>query len=81
MYLVMLGAAAFMNWQGGLKTSRGIFWFGAAGILGWPFASALCAPFLLEELVLVCFSDKEAFIEAIIRAARGAIAGLLLLVG
>ncbi|KAM6521330.1 mannosyltransferase [Fusarium solani] len=52
MYLVTLGAAAFMNWRGGLKTSQGMFWFAAAGILGWPFASALCAPFMLEELVL-----------------------------
>ncbi|RSM00701.1 hypothetical protein CEP52_008980 [Fusarium oligoseptatum] len=41
MYLVTLGAAAFMNWKGGLKTSQGMFWFAAAGILGWPFASAL----------------------------------------
>lgn len=80
MYMCMLGAASFMNWRGGIKTSQGIFWFATAGILGWPFASALCAPYLLEELMLVFFSDKDAFIEAIVRFFRGVIAGLLLLV-
>jgi alpha-1,2-mannosyltransferase len=80
MYMCMLGAAAFMNWRGGIKTAHGIFCFATAGVLGWPFASALCAPYLLEELVLVFFSDKDAFIEAIIRFFRGVIAGLLLVV-
>lgn len=80
MYMCMIGAASFMNWRGGIKTAHGIFWFAVAGILGWPFASALCAPYLLEELVLVFFSDKDAFIEAIIRFFRGVIAGLLVLV-
>ncbi|TWU72761.1 mannosyltransferase [Metarhizium rileyi] len=79
MYMCMLGAASFMNWRGGIKTAHGIFWFAVAGILGWPFASALCAPFLLEELVLVSFSDKDAFIEAIIRCFQGVIAGLIVL--
>ncbi|KAH0597187.1 hypothetical protein MHUMG1_04564 [Metarhizium humberi] len=79
MYMCMLGAASFMNWRGGIKTAHGIFWFAAAGILGWPFASALCAPYLLEELVLVLFSDKDAFIESIIRFFRGVIAGLIVL--
>lgn len=78
--MCMLGAASFMNWRGGIKTAHGIFWFAAAGILGWPFASALCAPYLLEELVLVLFSDKDAFIESIIRFFRGVIAGLIVLV-
>ncbi|KAG5946670.1 hypothetical protein E4U59_003217 [Claviceps monticola] len=79
MYMCMIGAASFMNWRGGIKTAHGIFWFAVAGILGWPFASALCAPYLLEELVLVFFSDKDAFIGAIIRFFRGVIAGLLVL--
>ncbi|KID79299.1 Alpha-1,2-mannosyltransferase alg9 [Metarhizium brunneum] len=79
MYMCMLGAASFMNWRGGIKTAHGIFWFAAAGILGWPFASALCAPYLLEEFVLVLFSDKDAFIESIIRFFRGVIAGLIVL--
>ncbi|PNY22469.1 Alpha-1,2-mannosyltransferase alg9 [Tolypocladium capitatum] len=78
MYMCMLGAASFMNWRGGLKTSRGIFWFAMAGILGWPFAAALCAPYILEEVVFTLFSDKETFVESIIRLYRGAIAGLLI---
>lgn len=76
----MVGAAAFMNWRGGIKTAHGIFWFAVAGVLGWPFASALCAPYLLEELVLVFFSDKDAFIEAIVRVFRGVVAGLIVVV-
>lgn len=69
-----------MNWRGGIKTAHGIFWFAVAGVLGWPFASALCTPYLLEELVLVFFSDKDAFIEAIVRSFRGVIAGLIVVV-
>jgi alpha-1,2-mannosyltransferase len=80
MYLVTLGAAAFMNWRGGLKTSQGMFWFAAAGILGWPFASALCAPFMLEELVLVLFGTKTAWWEAFVRVGRGVVSAILLLV-
>ncbi|RMJ14375.1 hypothetical protein CDV36_005985 [Fusarium kuroshium] len=79
MYLVTLGAAAFMNWKGGLKTSQGMFWFAAAGILGWPFASALCAPFILEELVLVLFGTKTAWWEAFVRVGRGVVSAILLL--
>ncbi|KAJ4327809.1 mannosyltransferase [Fusarium piperis] len=79
MYLVTLGAAAFMNWRGGLKTSQGMFWFAAAGILGWPFASALCAPFMLEELVLVLFGTKTAWFEAFVRVGRGVVSAILLL--
>lgn len=80
MYMCMLGAAAFMNWRGGLKTSQGIFWFAMGGILGWPFAAALCAPYILEEVVFTFFSDKEAFIESLIRLMRGVISGVIILV-
>ncbi|KAL6816191.1 glycosyltransferase family 22 protein [Trichoderma camerunense] len=79
MYMGMLGAASFMNWRGGLKTWQGITWFAVAGVLGWPFAAALSAPYLLEELILVLFSDRTSFIEALIRLIRGVIAGLLVL--
>ena len=81
MYMCMLGAAAFMNWRGGLKTSQGIFWFAMAGILGWPFASALCFPYIAEEVLLVFFSDKDAFIESIVRLGRGVVSAILILVG
>lgn len=80
MYLVTMGAAAFMNWKGGLKTSQGMFWFAAAGILGWPFAAALCAPFMLEELILLVFGDKTALWEAFVRIGRGVVSAFLLLV-
>jgi alpha-1,2-mannosyltransferase len=80
MYTTMLGMAAFMNWRGGLKTSQGITWFAAGGILGWPFAMALSAPFLVEEVILACLSSKDAFIDTIMRFIRGIVAGLLILV-
>lgn len=80
MYMCLLGASAFMNWRGGLKTALGIFWFAMAGILGWPFASALCFPYILEEIVLMVYSDGNAKFEAVIRIGRGIIAGVLLLV-
>ncbi|PQK17306.1 hypothetical protein BB8028_0007g05010 [Beauveria bassiana] len=79
MYMAMLGSASFMDWRGGLRTSHGIFWFATGGILGWPFAAALCAPFLLEEAFFAFFSDKAAFIECIMRVARGVVAGLIVL--
>lgn len=80
MYMGMLGAASFMNWRGGLKTWQGIAWFAVAGILGWPFAAALCVPYVLEELILVVFSDRDSLIEALIRFVRGVIASLIVLV-
>ncbi|KAJ8127691.1 hypothetical protein O1611_g5945 [Lasiodiplodia mahajangana] len=81
MYMSFLGAAAFMNWRGGLKTSWGIWWFAVGGILGWPFASALCAPFMLEEAIFAMISDRERFWETMLRVGRGVIAGLLLMLG
>ncbi|KAI1434483.1 mannosyl transferase [Xylaria sp. CBS 124048] len=81
MYMSFLGAAAFMNWRGGLKTSWGIWWFAVGGILGWPFASALCAPFMLEEAVFALMSDRERFWGTMLRVGRGVIAGLLLVLG
>jgi alpha-1,2-mannosyltransferase len=65
MYMGMVGAAAFMNWRGGLKTSQGMFWFAVGGVFGWPFATALCLPFVLEESLFALLSDKERFFEAL----------------
>ncbi|KAL2129328.1 hypothetical protein VTI74DRAFT_7937 [Chaetomium olivicolor] len=78
MYMAMVGAAAFMNWRGGLKTSQGMFWFALGGVLGWPFAMALCAPFVMEEVFFAFLSDKERFFEAFIRVMRGVVAAVLL---
>lgn len=81
MYTTMFGMAQFMNWRGGLKTAQGIFCFALGGILGWPFAMALSAPFLFEEVVFACLSSKDAFIETILRFIRGIVSGLIVLVG
>lgn len=80
MYTTMFGTAAFMNWRGGLKTTQGIVWFAIGGIIGWPFSIALSAPFLLEELILASLSDKDAFIDGVMRTLRGVVASLLVLV-
>ncbi|RDW79534.1 mannosyltransferase [Coleophoma cylindrospora] len=79
MYMVMLGMAAFMNWRGGIKTAQGMFWFSVGGILGWPFAIALSAPFLLEEIIFATLSNKDALIDSIMRFVRGIVSGLLVL--
>ena len=52
MYTTMMGTAAFMDWQGGLKTAPGIMWFGIGSIIGWPFSAALILPLLLEDFFL-----------------------------
>lgn len=80
MYMVMIGAASFMNWRGGLKTSLGMFWFAVGGVLGWPFAIALCAPFVFEEAFFAMLSDRERFFESFIRLARGVVATIVLVV-
>ncbi len=80
MYGCMLGAAAFMNWRGGLRTAQGIFWFAVAGVLGWPFASALCAPFVLEEIALIFFGSRDAIFQSLVRLTTGVGAGLAVVV-
>lgn len=69
-----------MNWRGGLKTAQGIFWFAMAGILGWPFAAALCAPYVIEEFVLMLFSDQASRFDFFMRIIRGVVSAVLLLV-
>ncbi|KAK0715266.1 Alg9-like mannosyltransferase family-domain-containing protein [Lasiosphaeris hirsuta] len=78
MYMAMAGAAAFINWRGGIKTSQGMFWFAVGGIFGWPFAIALCAPFVSEEAFFALFSDKDRFFEAAIRIFRGVMSTFVL---
>lgn len=80
MYTTMLGMAAFMNWRGGLKTAQGIFWFAVGGILGWPFAMALSAPFLIEEVIFASLSDRDAVVDTVMRFVRGIVGGLIVLV-
>ena len=57
-----------------------IFCFAIGGILGWPFAMALCIPFLLEEIAFAFLSDKDAIIDCCWRLMQGTVAGLLVLV-
>ncbi|RYO73820.1 hypothetical protein DL763_011137 [Monosporascus cannonballus] len=78
MYMSILGAAAFMDWRGGLKTSWGIWWFAVGAILGWPFAAALCAPFMVEEGIFALMSDRNGFYESVLRIVRGVLAAILL---
>ena len=51
MYTTMMGMAAFMDTEDGLKTHKGIMWFGIGATIGWPFSAALVMPLLLEECV------------------------------
>jgi len=80
MYTTMLGMAAFIAWRSGLKTAIGIFWVAVGGIIGWPFSMALSGPFLFEEIIFAFLSNKDAFIDMIMRFVRGIVAGLLVLV-
>ena len=80
MYMAMLGAAVFMNWRGGIKTSQGMFWYAVGGVLGWPFAAVLCAPFVLEEAFFAMISDMERFFESFFRLMRGVVSALVLVV-
>ena len=50
MYTAMMGAAAFMDVKGGLKTTEGIMWFGIGATIGWPFSAALIVPFIPDEM-------------------------------
>lgn len=79
MYTAMLGASAFMNWRGGLRTAQGIFWFGVGACLGWPFAVALSAPFLVEELCLALLSDSQGQYAFLWRLTDGVVRALAVL--
>lgn len=80
MYTTMLGMAAFINWQGGLKTTVGVFWFALGAIVGWPFSVALAMPFVVEEIVLGIMGQQGAFVGALRRLIGGASTGLIVLV-
>lgn len=67
MYFVMLSTAAFMDWQGGLRTAQGIFWMAIGALLGWPFAAAMIIPFLVEEALLGALTEWEDRIDLLFR--------------
>ncbi|SPN98420.1 related to mannosyltransferase [Cephalotrichum gorgonifer] len=81
MYTAMLGTTAFLSWHGRVKTSRGIYWFAAGAIFGWPFSAALCAPFVAEELLLSFYRSGGEIYEMFIRFARGAVGALFMIAG
>ncbi|KAH7031573.1 Alg9-like mannosyltransferase [Microdochium trichocladiopsis] len=83
MYASLLGASAFMNWRGGLRTTQGILWFAAGGIFGWPFAAALCFPFLAEEalFLITAAANRDRTMESVLRIARGGLFATLALLG
>ena len=78
MYTVMLGTTAFMDWRGGPKTAPGMMWFGIGAIIGWPFAGALIAPFIAEEILFASITG-QAF-ESARRFLDGTVRCLLVLV-
>jgi alpha-1,2-mannosyltransferase len=78
MYTTMLGMAAFINRQRGLRTVQAIFWFALGGLLGWPFSMAMCIPFILEELFMGVIS--WGLVPTVFRFIKGGIASLFLLV-
>ena len=67
----MMGTAAFLDWQSGSKSHIGMMWFGVGGVVGWPFAAALVAPHLIEELVLS--SITKDYVELIRRLVDGSV--------
>lgn len=73
MYTTMLGTAAFMR----RRTVWGIFWFALGGLLGWPFSLAMCAPFIVEEVVIGVLGGR--LVGTVGRFIKGGIVSLLLL--
>lgn len=80
MYTTMAGMACFMNWRGGIKTSQAIFWFALGGAIGWPFATALGFPFIVEEIIFAFLAPQAALGDWIMRMIRGTVAGALAVV-
>jgi alpha-1,2-mannosyltransferase len=79
MYTSMLGLTSFMDWYGGSQIATGIMWFGIGSIVGWPFASALILPFILEELVLAALAREV--VEVTRRFLDGIVRSMIVLVG
>ena len=58
MYTAMLGTANSLDWRGSSKIHVTLMYFGIGGIIGWPFATALVAPFIIEEWVLASITKE-----------------------
>ena len=80
MYTTMLGVAAAMDWQGGLKIGDYVMWFGIGAVSGWPFSSVLILPFALEDFVLAQMLNKKddhiwAMLDGAVRTTIWAVSG------
>lgn len=80
MYTAMIGTAAFIIWQGGVKTAQGLYWFAAGAVFGWPFSAALCLPFIAEDALLAFYRNKEHIYETFLALVRGVVGALLMIV-
>ncbi|KAH0181753.1 glycosyltransferase family 22 protein, partial [Aureobasidium melanogenum] len=80
MYTTALGMAAFMDWRGGMRTAQGMMCMIGGAFLGWPFAAALVAPFMIEEFMLAYFTDKQEFIDFLYRILDGTVRSVIVLV-
>ncbi|KAI4733119.1 hypothetical protein E4T50_16322 [Aureobasidium sp. EXF-12298] len=80
MYTTALGMAAFMDWRGGVRTATGMMCMIGGSFLGWPFAAALIAPFMIEEFMLAYFTDKQEFIDFCYRILDGSVRSTIILV-
>lgn len=72
--------AAFMDWRGGVRTATGMMCMIGGSFLGWPFAAALIAPFMIEEFMLAYFTDKQEFIDFCYRILDGSVRSTIILV-
>ncbi|KAH0403170.1 glycosyltransferase family 22 protein, partial [Aureobasidium melanogenum] len=80
MYTTALGMAAFIDWRGGMRTAQGMMCMIGGAFLGWPFAAALVAPFMIEEFMLAYFTDKQEFIDFLYRILDGTARSVIVLV-
>jgi alpha-1,2-mannosyltransferase len=70
-----------VDWRGGSKTNSGIMWFGIGGVVGWPFATALILPFLIEEALLASITRDgiellRRVIDGTLRCVIGIVCGI-----
>lgn len=77
MYTTMMGVAAFMDMNGGLKTNLGIVWFALGATIGWPFSAALIFPLFFDALVSAGLTGK---VKGVAYRIWGGIVGTLAIV-
>ncbi|KAF2274811.1 asparagine-linked glycosylation 9 protein isoform a [Westerdykella ornata] len=78
MYTAMLAFSSFMDRNSGVGSMSGTFWFACGALLGWPFAGALIAPFVIEQLLAMI--SAAGFYPGIRKLLSAAIRCLILLI-